>query len=122
MVWQNYLASYTSISQCWSIGKYVMHIHLPDRHNVVNYFCPKPLSQNKVFKVLLCLVFLLLFFVFHEVGSSYKLQTSLWLLLSLRVTLSHVVFGLPAGLVLSVDFVQGFGYFPLQSFNSSTGI
>ena len=40
-----------------------------------------------------------------------------WLLISFRVTSSHVVFGLSAGFFLQVGLVQDVEYFPLQSFN-----
>ena len=38
-------------------------------------------------------------------------------LMSFRVTLSHVAFGMPAGFFLPVGILQDFDYFPLQSFN-----
>ena len=44
------------------------------------------------------------------------------ILIQFRVTLSNFVFGLPAGFFLPVVLVQHFDYFPLQSFNNSTGI
>ena len=62
------------------------------------------------------------FVVFHKVSSnsrSVPAETTLWLLISFRVTLSHFVFGLPAVFFLPVGFAQDFDYFPLRVTTSS---
>ena len=96
-----------------------MHIRLPDRQ------CCQPFSStslsfrtkfSKFVYVLFSAAVIHYFVVFHEVVELLA-RTSLWLLISFRVILSHVVFGLAEGFFLPVGLVQYFDYFPLQSFN-----
>ena len=76
--WQTHLD--ITMSQLLEQRYHVMHIRLPDRHNVANHFCLAiSLSlRAKFFKFVYCLVF-------HKVRHLLA-RTSLRLLISFRVT------------------------------------
>ena len=53
--WQNHFG--ITLSQLLEHRYHVMHIRLPDKHNVVNHFCLQAFLSEKVFQVCLILLF-----------------------------------------------------------------
>ena len=88
LLWQNHFG--IILSQLLEHMYQVMHIRLPDKHNVVNHFCLQAFLSEQPFPslsyVLLCFTLLLLFFCFSKLDRGPS-STSFRLLISFRVTL-----------------------------------
>ena len=81
--WQNHFG--ITLSQLLEHRYHVMHIRLPDKHNVVNHFCLQAFLSEQSFPSLsMSSVLLLLFCYFSRLAAT---RTSLRLLISFRVTL-----------------------------------
>ena len=111
--WQNNLYLFPNCSNIINI--YVTHIRLPDTQMLTIFFVCQPFSQNKVLQVCLYLVFFCCYQLFFM---KYSCQLYFTVIVDIvRVTISQVVFGLPAGFCLSAGLFQEFDYFPFQSVN-----
>ena len=103
--WQNHFG--ITLSTLHEHRHDVMHICLPDKHNVANHFCLQVFLSEQSFSMS-CFSSTVSFVVFqgYVVSCYLKLHYGYWYRLELL-----------SGSFLPVGFVHDIDYFPLQSFN-----
>ena len=103
--WQNHFG--ITLSQLLKHRYHVMHIRLPDKHNVVNHFCLQAFLSEQSFPSLsmsCCSSFFYCYFVVFQ-GQ-------------IAASLNFIpAAGLRSGFFLPVGLVHDIEYFPLQSLN-----